>query len=860
MLTILKDADAEPVVEPAPEAALDPSARSKVQTVPAAPAVPAQPEATQAFGAPAQSAETGEYQAEKNTRADMASPTAGRSKDETRHTKVQGVGKAAPAHLPATLGGYQILKELGQGGMGTVVLARQLSLDRPVALKVINERFAGDPRFLGRFTREAYAAAQLVHHNVVQIYDIDEDKGIHFFSMEYVKGRNLMAIAQEKGRLDADVAVGYALQAARGLKFAHDLGMIHRDIKPDNLLLNDQGIVKVADMGLVKLALSSDKELPPERAGASPPSPVMSAALSRAGAVVGTPAYMSPEQGRGQDVDARADIYSLGCTLYVLLTGRQPFQGKTVKQILTQHASEPVVPPDAVVSHVPHALSNLLLRMMAKKPEDRFRDMGEVIEELESYLGVQTVGPFTPREEQANVLESCVQRFNAAPMAKVRTLVMVAFAALCPILILVALVAGQLSPAGAVAGLALLGPLSAFVFHGLFHGSPIFVKVREWVFASSWRDWLLWAAGCVFLVLILYFAGSLWIGLGVLAVSVLGGAGFYFGIEATLFRQRDQALVEAERLFRDLRLRGLEEESLRHFVAKYSGKQWEEFYEALFGYEAMLAAREGLKGESGRARARFAPWRDPVVRWLESRVQARRAAREKRHLQKVEEKYLLAEGVDPKEARRRAARMAEVFVGEAIDLRRPGAASDRVERMRRLLRAAQEDDEEYTEREPPAIVNLFSRIADLVLGARIRFLVACALMVGCLMWVKQNELASSDAIRESATGVLGGKVPDFEKLQKQAAKPTKSLVLPGLPEQWTGIVDSYNAGIIGLVMMLTCVFWGWRAGLAVWLGVVIALRGAHWGVPAAGPLSAAHVSLAAGSVIAIVGGFSLRRG
>ncbi|MGL6097792.1 MAG: protein kinase domain-containing protein, partial [Fimbriiglobus sp.] len=153
---------------------------------------------------------------------------------------------AAEVPMPEQLGGYGVRKMLGKGGMGAVYLAQQVSLDRPVALKVMNPEWAEDPIFLARFVREAYAAAQLNHHNVVQIYDIGEDKGINFFSMEFVEGKSLGDVLRKNGQLDPAVAVGYILQGARGLKFAHDRGMVHRDVKPDNMMLNTEGLVKVA--------------------------------------------------------------------------------------------------------------------------------------------------------------------------------------------------------------------------------------------------------------------------------------------------------------------------------------------------------------------------------------------------------------------------------------------------------------------------------------------------------------------------------------------------------------------------------------------------------------------------------------
>ncbi|MEZ6108725.1 MAG: serine/threonine-protein kinase [Pirellulaceae bacterium] len=150
------------------------------------------------------------------------------------------------------LGGYRLLKELGRGGMGSVYLAKQLSLGRRVAIKTIRGKWASNPRAIARFIREAYAAAQLVHHNVVQIYDLDQDNGTNFFSMELVTGGSLDDVIKKEGKLEPRRAATLLLQAARGLKFAHDHGMVHRDVKPANLMINSEGLVKVADLGLVK--------------------------------------------------------------------------------------------------------------------------------------------------------------------------------------------------------------------------------------------------------------------------------------------------------------------------------------------------------------------------------------------------------------------------------------------------------------------------------------------------------------------------------------------------------------------------------------------------------------------------------
>jgi eukaryotic-like serine/threonine-protein kinase len=819
----------------------------------------------------ADSPATGEYTPAGATRAGADDPTTGRAKDATKKSTAQKPTEEAPLNLPATLDGYQIFKELGHGGMGAVLLARQVSLDRFVALKVMNAECAGNPRFVARFTREAYAAAQLVHHNIVQIYDIGEDHGIHFFSMEYVKGKTLTELLRQEGKLDPEVAVGYALQATRGLKFAHDLGMIHRDIKPDNLMLNDQGIVKVADLGLVKFQSDAG---PGESGSTDKDALKKSGDLTHFGTAIGTPAYMSPEQGSGSaEIDGRADLYSLGCTLYLLLTGKQPFEGTTVKEILTKHASTPLIPPDVVVKRVPKVLSDILLKLMAKKPSDRYANAAEVIQELENYLGIKATGPFTPKEEHASALESCVKRYNESPRARIRRAVGLGFAALCPLLLLVTLLLGRFLLAGGILGLAVLTPLSAFLIHGIFRGSPVFLKLRELVFSSRPRDWLLWIAGSAFVILLLFLCNLLWIWIGFCVVGVVLALGFYFGVQRPMEQEREAVLGEAEKLFRSLRLRGLDEETLRHFVAKYAGSQWEEFFEALFGYEAKLAARDSLKGEAGRARARFGTWREPIIDWLETRVQARRAARERKHLRAVEEKSLQAEGVQKAEAQRRAEQVADVLVDEAEEIkrevRRPSLPAERAARMQQLLQAARRPEVAYSVRRERRTVRQLRRSAERLFGPRLRFVVGAVLLVGCLFWVRQNDLVSGRQLSQAAEAIQkSGEVPkrleelqeEFQGMQKEVqAKETKPLNLAGVPTAVTSLFDSFNPGVAGVILILSAFLGGWKAGVVGWLGAAIAWLGPRLGIPAVPPLSASQVGMAAGLVLAVVGGYLVRR-
>lgn len=270
------------------------------------------------------------------------------------------------------IGHYTIVSELGRGGMGVVYKAHEESLNRHVALKVLGEHLTSDPTFLTRFTREAQAAAALSHPNIIQVYFIGEDAGKHFFVMEFVPGESLLELVRREGRIDNPQAAGYISQAAAGLASAHDLGVLHRDIKPANLMVTNKGLVKIADFGLA---------LPMEAA----------TRLTATGMLMGTPGYLSPEQCRGEKVDHRTDIYSLGITYYELLTGRMPFQADSplalIRKILEQD------PPDVVTVNqdVDPDARAILLKMIAKDREERYQTCHEVAADLDDYLAEHQV-------------------------------------------------------------------------------------------------------------------------------------------------------------------------------------------------------------------------------------------------------------------------------------------------------------------------------------------------------------------------------------------------------------------------------------------------------------------------------------
>ncbi len=268
------------------------------------------------------------------------------------------------------LGKYKLIERLGQGGMGTVYLAEHTTMHRRVALKIVPRSIAGDRASLDRFFAEARAIAALDHPNIVQAYSVDNEMDRYFIVMEFIDGPDLQRMVQAAGPLDIGRAASYIQQAAQGLAHAHDRNLVHCDIKPSNLLVNNQGTVKILDLGLARLNQSDE----PRPAGDEP--------------VLGTVDYMAPEQGLGTaDFDHRADIYSLGCTLYFLLTGHPPFPSGTLAQRIVKHQTQQ--PKDILADRpgTPPRLVEICQRMMAKEPQERFQSMQEVSAALASLPG-----------------------------------------------------------------------------------------------------------------------------------------------------------------------------------------------------------------------------------------------------------------------------------------------------------------------------------------------------------------------------------------------------------------------------------------------------------------------------------------
>jgi serine/threonine protein kinase len=284
-------------------------------------------------------------------------------------------------HKGLLLGPYKILYPLARGGMGIVYVAEHSVLHRRVAIKVCRTERISENGILERFHREGRAAAVLDHPNIIRVHDIGSDGNTHFLVMEYVSGKSLHEILRRRGRLGYREGVGLILQAAQGLQHAHERGLVHRDIKPANLLIDNNGVVKILDMGLARFFDHQDDKLT-ERLGGKP--------------IIGSPDYIAPEQALGK-LDIRSDIYSLGATLYATLSGRPPFADTSMAHKLVAHQSRPIRPLHELDASIPFELSAVVLRMLAKKIEDRYQTPEQVIEAL---------SPWAPGEEDSPVSDS----------------------------------------------------------------------------------------------------------------------------------------------------------------------------------------------------------------------------------------------------------------------------------------------------------------------------------------------------------------------------------------------------------------------------------------------------------------------
>jgi serine/threonine protein kinase len=728
------------------------------------------------------------------------------------------------ADMPERLGGYRILRLLGKGAMGAVYEAKQISLDRLVALKTIRGRLASNPASLARFTREAYAAAQLTHHNVVQIYDFGEDAGKHFFSMEWVRGGPLDELIRDKGALDPKLAAGYTLQAARGLQFAHRNGMVHRDVKPANLLLTDEGVIKVADLGLVKIPDLADLDTVDDDSSMS--GLQSGTQVTMQGTAVGTPAYMAPEQGvDATAVDHRADIYSLGCTLFYMLAGRAPFEGSVVSEVLEQHAKQPLPSLVQINSRVPAALQSIVEKSMAKRAEDRYATLSEMIVDLEAFLGVSADGKFSPTSEQADKWERIAVSFAAStPMMRLTKPAFAGLLALSGLLTVVMPFAGL--------GWILLGPtlfvaaIAVALILGAGGGqSPIVTNVRAWLGSLSWLDYGIGLVGGVVFLLVVFIAG-MWP--GVLLGGLLGaaaGAAYHLLLIAPSRKRSYGALQAAERFVRDLRIDGADEEGVRMFVARYAGKKWQGIFEAMFGYESLCKIREQLSSDPSFSGATSAnSWRDKICASLSARVKANSELSDHKRLAEIEQRGLQSEGLSASDARDRAWQMAAAVMDNAkavspTTVDADTAAQEKRDHMKTMLADARSG--KYKKKRDKLAPLRFA------LGGQTRLLIGCILLAIFAIWGNNNGLF--DSLKEIDPGSVD--VSELRQGVTATARQTDATT------RFLGFTtNAWSIGLAGLLLAMSSFVSGWRMSPFAAVATIVILFGPSFGIPAVGEL------------------------
>jgi serine/threonine protein kinase len=765
---------------------------------------------------------------------------------------------------PESFPGYEVLKRLGKGGMGSVFLARQVSLDRSVALKTLNPEWASDPAFISRFVREAYAAAQLTHHNVVQIYELGRDGPVNFFSMEYVHGGSLGDRLKKTGKLPPDEAVGYVIQAASGLRFAHDRGMVHRDIKPDNLMVNDEGLVKVADLGLVKtkgVSAEEDAGGGGNRTGdgsglGSLPD------VTRAGSAMGSPSYMAPEQCRdATTVDGRADIYSLGCTLYAVLVGKTPYQGKTAAEVISKHLYEPPPSLARTAPDVPRDLARIVERSLAKDPAERFQSMAEFIAALKQWQEAHGKSVGKPTEEQLAVFEGLTKQVANEPKAGWAGRV----AMFGPLLgLLVGLIAVFLHPL--TGGVILLGTLAAvasgFATGGLLTGSHLFRKAREWAFGARIVDWLTVGLAAVLFVVGLYVSGLILFGVVGLVLGAAVGIGYGYGLAKPAAARAAEMKDDLESLAKRWRLAGMDEDEVRKFVAENAGDRWERVYELVYGYPAKLLART-QHGAKVANRPKYAGWRDALVARLEAMIQQRKDAKAKKLLQQTEAARLKAAGMSDVEAKALAEDAAEDVVEQGRAIQAANADRKKTVNVREMMSRYEKAKAIPRRPRTPTLVRVFKKVLGLPFDPRFRLLLGAVLVVGALFWVNQNTAGAVEQLKNvpgeqagAAAGSLWGQVVPLA-LNPEKGKP---LSVGWLPQEVIGWFDSLNPLVAGLLVLLSAQSSRTRTVLVVVLAAAVAFAGQHllglFGVtlPDLGPLKVSHVTGLVGLLVG-VGGF-----
>jgi hypothetical protein len=509
---------------------------------------------------------------------------------------------------------------------------------------------------------------------------------------------------------------------------------------------------------------------------------------------------------------------------------------------------------------------------------------------------VETTGDFAPREEQTRTLESCIKWFNDVKWVGIRSKIILGFFPVCAVLILSVLFAHlpmvtKIQWTGGLIGFTLLTPVMYLLVSGLTQKTYLLAKVRQFLFGAGIIGWMIGLVIGVLAVLILIALNLLWFWLAFSGAALVTAMALHFLVDPMIVRDRRGAIDNLETLLKGLRGRGVPEPAIEQFVCKYGGENWEEIYETLFGYESKMIAREkwgkltsGLGrtgvGDRGRARAKYAAWRDPIIAWIDEKEKFRRAARERRHLEKIEAASLRAKGFGESAARKKAKRTAESLVIKAGELRE--------EAMEHLLQTVAPPTEEVTKTEEPKPqesplseeamekrkkkkvgaddeglegweqLSYFQRRyggwQGFFLGSLVRFGLGAFLLFGGLLWAHQNNLLKA----ENATALLradaektfvNGEAVKVEGPIVETPAETHPLDLKGVPAVITNLFDHWAVPLAGLLLLLSAIFQGTNLGVFMIPAAAIMVIAPHYGLPGVGPLSPHAV----GAMIGVLG-------
>ncbi|WP_165245852.1 serine/threonine-protein kinase [Paludisphaera soli] len=777
---------------------------------------------------------------------------------------VLGYGRL-PRGVPRLLGRCLVLKLLGHGPRGRSLLARPLSLAGRVVLKVVSADRDRDAVFVERFLREALATAQLSSPHIIPIVDIGRDRSSTFTAMEYVPGSSLAEELARRVKIEPRTAAAWILQAARGLAVAHAQGIWHRDVKPENLRLTPDGLVVVDDLGLETTPSMAAAESARDAAGrrgpkgrgktASEDAPAKPPTIQRAAA--GTPAYMAPEQARDALViDGRADVYALGCTFYQLVTGRAPFAKTTATELIASHQDQPLIPPQEFAPGLPAPISEAILAMTRKSPEERYLSMDVVIDVLENALGLRQGGVTADEAAyQAAAMDAAVL-MRDSPAARLRRGVLMAAGGAWLAFLVLLLAFGAYRPMLVIAGFGLLTAAALAFTSRSVRPSGLAELIREVFLGDGLRSWFVAAAAALVLLGMTVYGGFL-CPLLFLAASVGGLIGaFHFYVERPFLVAKDEAVGAVKDPLRRLRRVGVDERRLRDALILAAGRGWEPLFAALFGERALAAERlRGLHDPSAPSGEGRAWWRGGVERGLAALVAMRRDARLRRLFQNAAEARFEAEGLNLLTARRLSWRVSRALIRAAAEWRdeqaaleagrrAPGAAGPTI--TQQLRDAVENPDRVLAGREAgPGLLapqleswsyRLFGRLPRLILGA--------SLFAVFAYWMHSHDVVTADQVGRAAADIGRAAKAAAENADPDALRDVRvdipvetSRWFQPLGDTWVSApfrsILAANVGAAGLLLIASAVFRSRLVGLFALLAAAVVVFGPGLGLTSA---------------------------